>query len=211
MIRPGKYKKIYHRRLFCIPIQIIGLLFWYHLSQTPVFSQEITLSWSANPESDVAGYKIYYGNKSRQYGHTIIVGNVTEHTFVSLSAVGTLYLAVTAYDSVGNESSYSWEVTTKTTTNTLNDFSLAPNYPNPFNPVTHIPYYLRKRLHIKLAIYDVLGREVKLLEEGEREPGVYETVWDGRDNLGYLTANGLYICRLVVGQYCHTKKLILAR
>jgi hypothetical protein len=194
-----------------IPITVLVLLFLHQVFLSPGLCQEITLSWDGNSETDIAGYKIYYGNRSRHYGHSINVGNVAEHAFIPLSGIGTLYLAVTAYDTVGNESGYSEEVTIETVANTLNEFSLMPNYPNPFNPVTCIPYFLRSRLRIKLAIYNVLGREVKLLDEGEKEPGLYTTVWDGTDNSGYRTANGVYFCRLVVGNYCNTKKLILAR
>ncbi len=76
-----------------------------------------TLSWQApstnadgSPITDLAGYKIYYGTSSRQYTNSSDVGSNTTGTIQGLSA-GTYYFAVTAYDSYGNESGYSNEVT----------------------------------------------------------------------------------------------------
>lgn len=196
-----------------IPMHLAGLLFLSQiiLWQMPAKAQEITVLWDANSEPDLGGYKIYYGDHSRHYQNVVDVGNYTEHTFIPYSGGGTIYFAVTAYDTLGNESAYSVEVTTWSIGNTNNAFSLMPNYPNPFNPITNIPYFIRDRVNVKLAIYDILGREVKMLEDNEKDPGFYESVWDGRDNSGRPTANGVYFCRLIVGVFCHTKKLILTR
>ena len=69
---------------------------------------EITLAWDSNAESDVAGYKVYYGTASGKYTYSVNVGNVTETTLnVSKKKY---YIALTAYDTYGNESAYSNEV-----------------------------------------------------------------------------------------------------
>ena len=70
---------------------------------------EATLSWNANNETDLAGYKIYYGTSSGQYGTPIDVGNKTTHNLTGLSK-GELFFAVTAYDTSGNQSGFSTEV-----------------------------------------------------------------------------------------------------
>jgi hypothetical protein len=70
----------------------------------------ITLSWKANTESDLSGYKVYYGNSSRSYSPSIPAGNVTSYTVDNLEAGKTYYLAVSALDSAANESGYSLEV-----------------------------------------------------------------------------------------------------
>jgi hypothetical protein len=75
------------------------------------------LSWNANTEPDFAGYKIYYGDSPRSancppggYAHNITVGNSTSHTVKELSAGKTYYFSITAYDTAGQESGCSSEV-----------------------------------------------------------------------------------------------------
>jgi hypothetical protein len=71
----------------------------------------VTLSWDANTETDLAGYKLYYGTATGVYSTTINTGNVTTYTISSLPA-GTYYFAVKAYNASGLESGYSNEVST---------------------------------------------------------------------------------------------------
>lgn len=74
------------------------------------YSAQVTLSWNPNSESDLAGYKVYYGNPSRSYSTTIDVGNVTSYIVTGLIEGDTYFFAATAYDFSGNESGYSNEV-----------------------------------------------------------------------------------------------------
>ena len=69
----------------------------------------VTVSYDANEESDLAGYKIYYGMATGNYGQVIDVGNKIEHTF-EVPVSGKYYFAVTAYHFSGNESDFSDEV-----------------------------------------------------------------------------------------------------
>ena len=81
----------------------------------PVFAADASLSWNPNTEPDLAGYKVYYGTASRTYGSPINVGNQTAFAVTGLSA-GTYYFAVTAFDTSGNESVFSAEVSKAITT-----------------------------------------------------------------------------------------------
>jgi uncharacterized repeat protein (TIGR02543 family) len=74
------------------------------------FAAQIKLAWDANTESDLAGYKVYYGTASGSYGNPTNVGNVTTYTLTGLTLGQTYYIAVTAYDTSNNESGYSNEV-----------------------------------------------------------------------------------------------------
>jgi hypothetical protein len=84
-------------------------------------SQNVTLQWDANTETDLAGYKIYYGTASGVYGTPVVSGTSTTYTVTGLAA-GTYYFAVTAYNTSGLESGYSNEVyTTIAATTTVCD------------------------------------------------------------------------------------------
>ena len=86
------------------------------------------------------------------------------------------------------------------------DFSLSPNYPNPFNPTTTITYDISKISHVTLTVYDVLGREVAVLFNGEKSPGEYKATFNGSD-----LPSGVYFYRLEAGRYISTKKLVLVK
>ena len=89
--------------------------------------------------------------------------------------------------------------------------SLQQNYPNPFNPATTIPYALSDRSHVSLKVYDLLGREVRTLISEIQTPGVYQAIWDGRDNRGALVSSGTYFYRIHVGNFIRSKKMILLK
>jgi hypothetical protein len=72
-------------------------------------ASSISVSWNANTESDLAGYKIYYGDQSRTYSSSVNVGKVTSYQLSNVSTGKTYYIALTAYDTSGNESGYSSE------------------------------------------------------------------------------------------------------
>ncbi|MFQ5964326.1 MAG: fibronectin type III domain-containing protein, partial [Candidatus Scalinduaceae bacterium] len=80
------------------------------VSTTNVYSAQVTLSWNANSEPDLAGYKLYHGTSSRNYDTIIDVGNKTSHTISNLIEGETYYIALTAYDIFNNESAFSSEV-----------------------------------------------------------------------------------------------------
>ena len=70
----------------------------------------INVSWNPNTEEDLAGYRLYVGEASGQYGEPVDVGNVTGHVMEITPEYGaTYYFALTAYDTSGNESGYSAE------------------------------------------------------------------------------------------------------
>ncbi len=75
-----------------------------------VHAGQITLTWDANTEPHLSGYKIHYGQASRNYDHQIDVGNQTTYSLATPSGDQTTYFAVTAYDSNGQESDFSKEV-----------------------------------------------------------------------------------------------------
>jgi len=78
---------------------------------------------------------------------------------------------------------------------TPDKFSLSQNYPNPFNPSTIINYQIPERSFVTLAVYDMLGNEVKTLVNEEKEAGYHNT---GFSVTGKNFASGTYLCRITV-------------
>lgn len=85
-------------------------------------------------------------------------------------------------------------------------------YPVPFIKNLFITYTVPKRQNVKLVVYDVCGRRVKLFEDGIVEPGVHKIIWNGLDDKNRKAAAGVYFCRFVAeGTYTDTKKFILMK
>ena len=94
--------------------------------------------------------------------------------------------------------------------------ALLPNYPNPFNPETWIPYRLATDTAVVLTIYDVRGSVVRALTLGHQAAGIYESraraaYWDGRNALGEPVASGLYFYTLTAGEFTATRKLLIVK
>ncbi|HSB05495.1 MAG TPA: fibronectin type III domain-containing protein [Thermodesulfobacteriota bacterium] len=106
---------------FHFPLFLIVIAFLLLPSQA-AFSAQIKLAWDPNTESDLAGYKVYYGTASHSYGTPINVGNLTTYTLAGLTSGQTYYIAVTAYDTSNNESGFSNEVS-GAATNTAQTYS----------------------------------------------------------------------------------------
>jgi uncharacterized protein (DUF1501 family) len=85
-------------------------------------------------------------------------------------------------------------------------FMLEQNYPNPFNPTTNIRYQISDIGYVKLAVYDLLGREVAVLVDQDMVPGRYSVTFDARN-----LASGAYFYRLDAGTFRATKRMTVVR
>lgn len=83
---------------------------------------------------------------------------------------------------------------------------LLGNYPNPFNPVTVVSFELPVANIVRLAVYDLLGREVAVLVDERKVPGRYEVKFDAAG-----LASGMYLYQLAAGNFIQTRKMILVR
>lgn len=91
-------------------------------------------------------------------------------------------------------------------------FQLFPNYPNPFNAATTIPYNLPVNSIVTLRILDLLGREVVVLEqESRKEAGCHTVIWGGRDIKGSPVPSGIYIVHLKAGDFVRYMKIVLTK
>ena len=94
--------------------------------------------------------------------------------------------------------------------------ALHPNYPNPFNPETWIPYHLAKDAAVVLTIHDIHGRVVRVLDFGHQPAGIYQSrgraaYWDGKNQFGEKVASGVYFYTLTAGDFTATRKLLIAK
>lgn len=91
-------------------------------------------------------------------------------------------------------------------TNIPNDFSLEQNYPNPFNPSTKIKFSIAKQGFVTIALYNIMGEEVKFIVSQQLNPGTYETE---------LNASGLpsgtYFCSMRTDNFRQTRKMVLIK
>jgi hypothetical protein len=91
------------------------------------------------------------------------------------------------------------------------DGGLMPSGPNPFNPVTMLRFRVPSRSKVKLAIYDVTGRRVRVLVDGLLPPGVHERAWDGRSDSGETLSSGVFFARLKIGKFEQKRKLVILK
>jgi parallel beta-helix repeat protein len=88
---------------------------------------------------------------------------------------------------------------------------LDQNRPNPFNPTTVIRYAVPKESRVRIAVYDLDGRLVRVLVEEVRPPGEHSTAWDGRNQNDLPVGSGVYFCRMDAGPFSETRKLVVLK
>ena len=91
------------------------------------------------------------------------------------------------------------------------EYLLQQNYPNPFNPATNIRYELTKSSAVVLQVFDVLGREVRMLVNEVKPAGLHEVKWDGLNEAGLPVSSGLYLYRIENQNQIVMKKMVLMR
>ena len=99
---------------------------------------------------------------------------------------------------------------------TPTETQLLPNYPNPFNPETWIPYRLAQDAFVTLTIYDQTGRVVRTIEIGHQTAAAYESrsraiYWDGRNQVDEKVASGVYFYHLSADDYSATRKMLILK
>jgi hypothetical protein len=85
-------------------------------------------------------------------------------------------------------------------------FSLSQNFPNPFNPETHVRFTVPRESSVRITVFDVLGREQAVLIDGDLPAGVYTVRWDASG-----VASGMYILRMQSGDFTETRRMLLLR
>ena len=97
----------------------------------------------------------------------------------------------------------------------VHDFKLLNNYPNPFNATTKIEYQLGRSAMVRLEIYNLQGKKIRILEARERSAGQYSVFWDGRNTNGLSVGSGTYIYKLNIisgeNSYSLSRKMVMIK
>jgi len=92
-----------------------------------------------------------------------------------------------------------------------NSYRLEQNYPNPFNPATTVSFYVPKRSKVSLEIYNILGKKIATLVNGEITAGNHTIVWNGKDSRGHSVVSGVYIYKLSTPESTQARKMMLLK
>ncbi len=182
--------------------------------------EAIVLDWDENLEADFNYYAIYRGTEEG-FALDTPIGYSTTPTYADndLPGPGEHWYKVTATDFAGNESDPSLPANASTTgvsetAQLPTVFFLGRAIPNPFNPVTEISYGIpvgAEPSRVVMNVYDPTGRKVTTLVDADQGPGIYRTVWDGRDHKGAEVASGVYFYRLVWQGKAETRRIVLLK
>ena len=175
-----------------------------------------TLVWQYRNYPDIYGFAMGYVQRLEN-NNTLISWGSTNPTLTEVRYDGTKVFELTFSADVYTYRAYKYDwgnpVAISDPTNAPKTFELSQNYPNPFNPSTKIKFDLPRTLFAKLAVYDVLGREVKVLLEKQLHSGNYEIDFNA-ENL----PSGIYFYILSAGDpsvdgqiYTQTKKMLLIK
>ncbi len=173
----------------------------------------IELTWTTATEINNLGFEIERQEGSKQsinwkkIGYAAGYGTTTETKAYSFTdndvATGTYSYRLKQIDFDG---SYEYSKVIEVDFATVYDFNLSQNYPNPFNPSTNIAFQIADFSFVSLKVYDVLGREVAILINEEKESGKYEIEFNS-----YNLSSGLYFYTLKADNNINTKKMILIK
>ena len=93
----------------------------------------------------------------------------------------------------------------------IEQFALNHNYPNPFNPITQIRYFLPEKSNVKLTVYDLMGRKIRTLVDREQQAGFKSIRWNATNDIGERVASGIYLYRLTARDFRKTRMMILLK
>ena len=181
------------------------------------------LQWTKSKDPDVNSYKVYrkYGGSAWAYLATTSNLYYCDQT-VSITPRGgevgvDVYYKIIAKDISNYESGYSNSVSCNVqgdeiekegnfAEKEITSYGINHNYPNPFNPSTLISYRLPQSGKVTLKVYDPVGNEVATLVNQEQSAGRHEVSFDA----GHLSS-GVYICRIIAGDFVKTIKMSLVK
>ncbi len=179
-----------------------------------------TVSVTPHPSSTaLQGFNIYRGTDASSMSLHMTMGSDMYSVLDTTDMVAgtTYYYAIAAVYNVG-EAPMSDTVSATYTAVNVEDglgvpqvFALDQNYPNPFNPTTTIQYQLPKAATVHIAIYNMLGQQVRTLVNKDQTAGYYKAIWDGKNDAGLQVSTGMYFYRIKAGEFTKTHKMLMLK
>ena len=181
--------------------------------QADIGNDGIVLSWHGPVDADFDHHKVYRFNLNAQ--DPAEEYSTVDTFFVDEVVDGNYEYWVSAVDYNGNESDPSEVVSVLLDVDVAialpTEFALQQNYPNPFNPSTQIQYAVPTDANVTIAIYDLMGRKVRTLVNGNVTAGYHTTMWNATNDLGQPVAAGMYIYTISSHDYLAKKKMVLLK
>jgi hypothetical protein len=144
-------------------------------------------------------------------GNFKAVADIYDYTFVkndgSMGVHNTKYAVSVLQKALGYYPTY----VNRTEQPIPTSFDLGQNYPNPFNPTTTISFSVPKQEYVVLVIYDMLGKEVNRLVDGQMSAGSFKATWRGDTKNGEKVSSGVYFYRLQAGSFSAVKKMLMLK
>ena len=178
----------------------------------------VNLFWKTATETNNYGFEVERSVVSNQQSGFKKIGFVTgagnsnspkNYSFMDQPTDGTKFsyrLKQIDYD--GNYKYYDAITITLTESQTA---ELMQNSPNPFNPSTAIRFFVPNNSFVSIKIYDMLGKEVTTLINGQTNAGYHIVYWAGKDKFGNDVSSGVYLYRLTAGSFNETKKMLMMK
>lgn len=163
-------------------------------SRDPGISDSLSFEWDFNGDQ-----------------HSDTTGMMTSWKYTA-TGVYTITLRVTDKDGAADSATAVCVISEQTAVNDAalpEQYALLQNYPNPFNPATMIVYELPQPVHVRLSVYNPLGRRVRLLQDSYQGAGIHTLLFDGMDDSGRRLPCGMYIYRLKAGSFAAVRKMLL--
>ncbi len=187
---------------------------------------KVNLNWVSQTETDLIGYYVLRGTE-KELSNACIISPLINATNTSqpkayiytdneLNMSGT-YNYWLQYNGINGTSGFNgpievnYEANTTSGSNIPLITSLDNVYPNPFNPIAYIPFSLETQSEVKINIYNTRGQIVKTFDLGTQEKGHHRITWDGSDNNGNLSGNGIYYIVMKAGKESFQRKAVLMK
>jgi hypothetical protein len=172
--------------------------------------KNVMLQWTTSTELNNSGFEIQRRTLESEYevvGFIAGSGSTTEqrsYNFDDVNVANGKYIYRLKQIDFNGVFDYSNEIEVEV--NALAEFSLEQNYPNPFNPSTTINYSLAEAGLVRIAVYNLLGQEIKILVNDFKEAGPHSVTFNASD----LTS-GAYFYSIETSQFKQTRKMLLAK
>jgi len=170
------------------------------------------IQWSLSDDLDVSDFQVYRSSASAPEKQNIsgtVAGGKRAYEFLDTNppAERTSYWVA----EVNRTGGLNWFGPVIVESAGLNRLSVSQNSPNPFSLSTRIAFSLPERMPVRLNVYNVEGRVVRVLTDQEFPQGETAVFWDGRDQQGKMTSSGIYYYRFETGKKSFTHRMIKIR